>query len=76
MQTAMLFYNGNSQAVRLPKNFRFQGNEVGIKKIGDSALLYPKEQAWEIFLEGLNNFTDDFFADGRKQLPGQERESI
>lgn len=67
METAKLFVNGQSQAVRLPKEYRFTGNEVFIQKVGNAVMLFPKEKAWEIFLNGLNSFTDDFFADGRNQ---------
>jgi antitoxin VapB len=76
METAKLFINGHSQAVRLPKEYRFPGSEVGIKKIGNSALLFPKDQAWETFLEGLNGFTDDFLSDGREHEVKQMRESL
>ena len=60
MQTATLFVNGSSQAVRLPKEFRFEGNEVYAYKIGDTVMLVPKEKAWSTFLEGINEFTDDY----------------
>lgn len=43
MQTARLFTNGNSQAVRLPKEFRFDDNEVVIRKVGDAVLLLPRQ---------------------------------
>ena len=75
METAKIFTSGNSQAVRLPKEYRFPGTEVGIKKIGNIAILFPVEQAWETFLDGLNGFTDDFFAEGRQQTE-QARESL
>ncbi len=61
MLTAKLFTNGNSQAVRLPKEFRFAGNEVYAQKIGDTIMLVPKEKVWETFMEGVNSFTDDYF---------------
>ena len=76
METAKIFENGRSQAVRLPKRFRFSGNEVFIQKIGNAVLLTPKEKAWETFLEGLEGFTDDFFQDGREQGTPQERETL
>ena len=76
METAKIFISGNSQAVRLPKEYRFPGTEVGIRKIGNMAVLFPVEQAWEIFLDGLNGFTDDFLSDGRRQQPEQVRESL
>ena len=44
MDSAKLFYNGRSQAVRLPKEFRFEGEEVYIKKIGSAVVLMPKRR--------------------------------
>lgn len=61
MLTAKLFTNGSSQAVRLPKEFRFTGNEVYAQKIGESVILVPKSKAWETFIEGINGFTEDYF---------------
>ena len=61
MLTAKLFNNGSSQAVRLPKEYRFSGTEVFIQKLGDSVILVPKEKIWDTFLEGINGFTDDYF---------------
>ena len=77
MQTAKLFKNGQSQAVRLPKEYRFTGNEVYAKKIGHAIMLFPKDKAWETFLEGLDGFSGDFMADGRPpQGQQQERGSL
>jgi len=76
METAKLFINGNSQAVRLPKEYRFPGNEVGIRKIGNIAVLYPIDQAWDTFLNGLNGFTDDFFSGGRQEQLEQARDNL
>ena len=59
MLTAKLFTNGKSQAVRLPKELRFAGNEVGVTRIGEMVVLYPKERAWEIFAAS-EPVTDDF----------------
>ena len=51
MDTAKIFKNGKSQAVRLPKKFRFKdGEEVLIKKVGEIVYLCPKDKAWENFL--------------------------
>lgn len=61
MLTAKLFTNGSSQAVRLPKEYRFAGNEVYAQKIGDTVILVPKSKAWETFMEGVNGFTEDYF---------------
>jgi len=54
MQTAKLFQNGRSQAVRLPKEYNFEGTDVLIQKIGDSVILFPKNRVWETFLHGLH----------------------
>lgn len=77
IETAKLFQNGQSQAVRLPKEYRFTDDEVYIKKIGHSVILFPKDRVWETFLEGLNSFTDDFLPNGREEQGAtQERESL
>ncbi len=76
MEVAKIFETGRSQAVRLPKKFRFDSNEVLIQRLGDAVVLVPKDAAWKTFLEGLNSFSDDFFAEGRDQGVQQERESL
>lgn len=76
MEVAKIFKTGRSQAVRLPKKFRFDSNEVLIQRLGDAVVLVPKDAAWKTFLEGLNSFSDDFFAEGRDQGVQQERESL
>ncbi|MBI3359388.1 MAG: antitoxin [Nitrospirae bacterium] len=76
MQTAKLFQNGRSQAVRLPKEFQFTGEEVFIQKHGSAVLLIPHEKAWKVFMEGLNGFTEDFMKGGREQGQDQEREGF
>ena len=67
MNTAKVFETGRSQAIRLPKEYRFTEKEVGIKKLGDIVLLFPKENTWDIFTSGLKSFSDDFMEDGRNQ---------
>ena len=76
METAKIFENGRSQAVRLPKRFRFSGEEVFIQKVGEIVMLVPKEIAWEVFLEGISGFSDDFLAEGREESPIQLREDL
>lgn len=76
METSKLFANGQSQAVRLPKEYRFSGSEVYIQKVGHVVMLFPKDRAWETFLNGLNSFTDDFLADGRDQGDQAPRETL
>lgn len=76
MTIAKLFENGRSQAVRLPKEYRFSGNEVSINKIGDVVILMPQDNKWAGFMESLELFTDDFMKDGREQPENQEREIL
>ena len=63
MQTAKIFVNGRSQAVRLPKNYRFTGDDVFIKKIGKMVVLLPKDDPWSSLVNSLDQFTDDFMND-------------
>lgn len=76
MQTAKLFVNGRSQAVRLPKEYQFKGDDVFIQKVGDAVLLLPVEKSWEIFLNGLHGFSDDFLDNGRIPAADKERELL
>lgn len=73
---AKVFENGRSQAVRLPKEYRFSDKEVAINKIGDVVLLMPKENKWAGFLSSLNLFSEDFMNDGREQSVEQERDAL
>ncbi len=76
MKTAKLFTNGSSQAVRLPKEYQFRGNEVYIQKHGNAVLLFPQDKLWEIFMEGIDEFSHDFMTTGREQGQNQERENF
>ncbi|MGE5148718.1 MAG: antitoxin, partial [Rhodospirillaceae bacterium] len=46
MRTAKLFKNGRSQAVRLPKEFRFEGDEVYVKRVAGGVMLLAKDESW------------------------------
>ena len=76
MQTARLFINGRSQAVRLPKEYQFKGNNVYIQKVGEAVILVPFDKEWEVFMHGINSFSDDFMAEGRLQGIDQDREGL
>lgn len=76
MMTAKLFENGRSQAVRLPKEYRFNGDEVAINKVGDIVILMPKKSKWSGFLNSLELFSDDFMSNGREQPTVRERETL
>lgn len=75
METAKLFTNGGSQAVRLPKNCRFDDDEVLVNRVGNAVILLPKNDSWSTAMIGLSMFTDDFM-ENYEQLPVQERESL
>lgn len=75
MMTAKIFENGRSQAVRLPKEYRFDAEEVAINKIGDIVFLMPKTSKWDSFMKAIDMFSDDFFQEERKDFQ-QERESL
>jgi len=68
MNTAKLFKNGKSQAVRLPKQFKFEGTEVYIKRIGRNVLLIPKDDPWESLISSLDDFSDDFLVKREQPL--------
>ncbi len=76
MMTAKLFENGRSQAVRLPKEYRFDADEVMIGKIGDIVILSPKTDNWDSFMKALDLFSDDVFENGRGDQGIQEREEL
>ena len=76
METAKLFKNGNSQAVRLPKAYRFPGKEVKISRVGNQVILEPIEASWETLFNAIREFPEDFMEDGRNQPAIQERESF
>lgn len=76
METAKIFTNGGSQAVRLPKTCRFSDDEVFINRIGNVVILFPKNDPWQNMLTGLELFTDDFLKDGVEDLPLQERSEL
>jgi len=77
MQTAKVFKNGRSQAVRLPKEFRFSSNEVYIKKFEDIILLIPykNKNQWKFLYKSLDKFTEDFM-ENYKQPKIQKRTNL
>ena len=76
MRTAKLFKNGSSQAVRLPKDFRFDGDEVCIKRVGSAVVLYEKDSGWQILRESIGKVTDDFMGQGRDQGAVEQRQPL
>jgi antitoxin VapB len=73
MKTAKIFKSGNSQAVRIPKDFQLEGDEVEIQKQGDNLVLRPKKKSWAALIASLEKFTEDFMEKGRNQPPVQKR---
>ena len=72
-QIAKIFMNGRSQAVRLPKEFRFDTDEVYITKQGDNVIISPKKPTWDDFFDTQTVF-DEHFLDDRRDSEPQERE--
>jgi antitoxin VapB len=75
MDTARLFRSGRSQAVRLPKDYRFQGSEVAVKHFGNGVLLLPIDDPWGTMEAGLASFEPGFEIE-QHQPKEQQRESI
>jgi antitoxin VapB len=73
METARVFRSGNSQAVRLPKEFRFREDRVYVRRLGDAVILLPYSDPWRSLIDGLARFSDDFMAT-REQGEVEERE--
>ena len=76
MKSAKLFKNGESQAVRLPKEFRFSGDEVFIKRVGNAVVLLPKARSWDTLLESLQKFPPDFMTNREQPAEADHRESF
>ncbi|KEF41589.1 MAG: virulence factor [Cyanobium sp. CACIAM 14] len=75
MDTAKLFRSGRSQAVRLPKDYRFSGSEVAVKHFGNGVLLLPLEDPWQTLEAGLAAFEPDLQL-SREQPERQIRDAI
>lgn len=74
MQSGKIFINGRSQAVRLPKDCRFSGEDVYIKKFENIVILIPKDNPWAALIDSLKHFTEDFM-ENRNQPEEQNREA-
>jgi antitoxin VapB len=76
MPTARVFRSGNSQAVRLPKEFRLDSQEVEIFRRGEEIVLREKARGMARAFEILANLPDDFMAGGRQDRPPQSRKGL
>ncbi len=74
MDIAELFTDGQSQAIRLPKEYQFKGSEVFIKKVGNIVVLFPSHEGWQVMLDSLSQFPDDFMTE-REQPEQQVRKA-
>ena len=72
MQSAKVFQNGRSQAIRLPKDFRVAAETVYLKKTPEGFLVISRDP-WELFLEGVGELSQTFLEGGRQQPPVQKR---
>jgi antitoxin VapB len=62
--------------VRLPKEFRFSGDEVFIKRVGNAVVLLPKARSWDTLLESLEKFPADFMTNREQPAEADHRESF
>jgi antitoxin VapB len=69
MITAKVFKSGNSQAVRLPREYRLSAKEVSVNRIGNILMIVPKGDPWRVFSEGIKELGSDFPASVRKLKP-------
>ena len=77
MDTAKLFINGRSQAVRLPKAYRFEGKEVYIKKVSQGILIIPKDKSvWSAWEKNLKKYDEPFMVERNQPDSQQERAEL
>jgi len=76
VKTAKLFKNGDSQAVRLPREFRFAGDEVLIKRVGSAVVLLPKAKSWDTLMESLDKFPPDHMSEREQPGKAERRKSL
>ncbi len=76
MRTTRIFRSGNSQAARLPKEFRFEEDEVEIFRRGEEVVLRRKPRNLSEAFEILTRLPEDFLESGRQDTPAQEREDL
>jgi antitoxin VapB len=76
MQKAKLFKSGRSQAVRLPKEFRFEGSEVRIRRNGNAVILEPIPDDWAWLKEIQGTFPDDMLDAALEKPVAEEREGL
>lgn len=76
MDRAKIFQSGRSQAVRLPKQFRFGGSEVFVKRVGKAVVLLPTDEAWDSLAASLDLFSDDYLVERQQPSAQYPREEL
>ena len=73
---AKIFMKGGSQAIQLPKEFRFETEQVSIRKSGDDLIISAIKPSWDDFFDQPSAFGDDFLAERHENTRPQERDSL
>ncbi|RJP31106.1 MAG: AbrB/MazE/SpoVT family DNA-binding domain-containing protein [Phycisphaerales bacterium] len=77
MHVTKPFTTGRSQALRLPKDCRFEdGGEICVSRIGDVVIAFPRRKGWEVMAASIEQFTDDFLADRQQAARAETREQF
>jgi antitoxin VapB len=76
VKTTRVFQSGNSQAVRIPREFQFDVDEVEVARQGHALVLRPVRRSWDDLVSSLTRFSADFMAEGRRQPPRQKRRRV
>ncbi len=76
MDIAKVFMSGRSQAVRLPKEYRFEGDEVLIKRVGDAVVLLPRAHSWDTLFQSLEQFEPGFKLEREQPKAQQKRVAL
>lgn len=75
MITAKVFQSGNSQAVKIPNEYRIDADEVSINRLGKALVPLPKDDSWSLFSEGVREISDDYPTKIKRDKP-QKRSDI
>jgi len=73
MKTVKLLREGRSQGIRLPREFRFEGDHVFLKRVANGVLILPSERSWDVLIDSLERFSGDFMAE--REQPAQQHRS-
>jgi len=76
MNTAKVFQTGRSQAVRMPKEYRFDTDEVSVNRIGDMVILFPRDKGWELLSNAIGQFTADFGENLHRDARSEKRRGL